>query len=754
MTADAGGSITATLRAAVAAGLNVWPPAEDGSKRPVARPLYVGPDGRPTLRRTGQPLLDEQGKQRWGWEPAQYEPVTPELLQELYLDGRRTGIGLICGYGDLELLEFDGDLLDPFTEAAEQAGLAALWERVCSGYLEETPGGGWHVFWRCSAAGGNTVLARRPAGDRTEVLIETRGRGGYAIIAPSNGRVHPSGRAYRLARGGPATIAAITPAEREALLDLARSFDELPRARASDPPPADRSGWEVLPGDDFNARADWEADILAPAGWTFVCSRGDRHHYRRPGKDTGVSGNVRGDLFYCFSSSTPLDAGKAYTRFGAYAALHHGGDYRAAAAALAAAGYGVRREPPAGGHAPAPPSPGWPAPLGADAYYGITGEVVRTIEPATEADPAALLVTFLVMAGNCIGRGPHALAEADRHGLNLFAVIVGDTAKGRKGTSKGRLLDLFQRADPEWASTEHVVSGLSSGEGLIWAVRDRRGEDEGVADKRLLAVEAEFAATLKVLTREGNTLSPLVRLAWDTGNLRSLTKNSPAVATGAHISILAHITRDELLRHLTETEAGNGFANRFLFVLARRSRILPFGGEPPAYGALVSRLRAALEAARSVGRLGWAACGAARWEAVYPALTDGEPGLLGAVTARAEAQVLRLAALYAVLDGSSEIRAPHLAAALAVWRYCRDSAAAIFGDATGDHVADRIMEALRQEPEGLTRTDISALFARHVSQPRIDAALALLRRLGRASGERSQGRGRPVEVWRATALAR
>jgi hypothetical protein len=278
---------------------------------------------------------------------------------------------------------------------------------------------------------------------------------------------------------------------------------------------------------------------------------------------------------------------------------------------------------------------------------------------------------------------------------------------------------------------------------------DERIVDAGVVDKRLCVFEGEFASVLKVATREGNTLSPVIRLAWDSGDLRSLVKTSPARATGALISIVGHITRDELLRHLTDTEAGNGFANRFLWFCTRRSKVLPFGGEPPAYGDLVKRLYQAIQTARTISRVTWAEDGARVWEAVYPDLSESPPGLLGAVTGRAEAQVLRLAALYTVLDGAASIRREHLLAALAVWEFAAASAAYIFGDATGDHVADRIQTALRETPGGLARTDISGLFGRNVPTARIQVALALLERLGRARREvnPSEDGGRPAERW-------
>jgi len=123
-----------------------------------------------------------------------------------------------------------------------------------------------------------------------------------------------------------------------------------------------------------------------------------------------------------------------------------------------------------------------------------------------------------------LGRNAYYQVEADRHYPNVYAVLVGNTSKGRKGTSKGHILRLMQRADERWAS-ERVQSGLSSGEGLIWAVRDAIEKQEpikdksrvtgyqnvvadpGIEDKRLTVMEAEFAFTLRVLGRDGNTLS-------------------------------------------------------------------------------------------------------------------------------------------------------------------------------------------------------------------------------------------------------
>ena len=254
----------------------------------------------------------------------------------------------------------------------------------------------------------------------------------------------------------------------------------------------------------------------------------------------------------------------------------------------------------------------------------------------------------------------------------------------------------FAQIDEGWAKNR-VAGGLSTGEGLIWFVRDpiikteavgqngrRTSEqeqvtvDEGVSDKRALFVEEELAAAFGIMSRQGNSLSGTLRQAWDRGNVSFVTKNSPARATGAHISILGHSTRDELVRNLSASEFANGFANRFLFCCASRSKVFPFGGkvDEDASRRVVHRLADAVAYARDLGRdhheVGWGDA-AGLWASRYPSLSEGKPGLFGAVTSRAEAQVVRLALLFALADHVPVINTPHLQAALAIWDYCHDS---------------------------------------------------------------------------------
>ena len=402
----------------------------------------------------------------------------------------------------------------------------------------------------------------------------------------------------------------------------------------------------------------------------------------------------------------------------------------------------------------------YPAPIEEAAFHGLAGDFVKRVLPHTEADPAALLIQFLIAFGNVIGRDPHAIADASRHGGNLFAVFTGETSKSRKGTSWKHVLKLFAHVAGQWRRN-CSATGLSTGEGLIWAVRDpiekmENGEtvvaDPGVQDKRLLVVEEEFSKVLEVADREKNTLSAVLRSAWDGDDvLRIMTKTSPARATHAHISINGHITREELRRKLTETASANGFGNRFLWPAVRRSKVLPEGGGSYDITDVVEWLKEAVAFARGVGELKRDEAARKLWAQVYPELSAGKTGLLGAITARAEAQVLRLSGLYALLDCSKVVRVEHLKAALAVWKYCEDSARWIFETKTGNWRADRILTALKVAGEkGKTKEQIRRdEFNGHITSFELDEALRLLFHSRLADRKEEHTGGRRAERWSA-----
>lgn len=408
-------------------------------------------------------------------------------------------------------------------------------------------------------------------------------------------------------------------------------------------------------------------------------------------------------------------------------------------------------------------STAWPAPLGEAAYHGLAGEYLRLVAPETEADPAGLLAGFLVLVGHAVGRTAYVQVGAARHYANLFAVVVGGSGSaGRKGTAWGEARRVMKAADS--AAAARIRSGAVSGEGMVWEIRDpivglnrKTGESEitdpGVADKRLLLREGEFASVLKVTARESNTLSALLRDAWDSPEeLATMAKNSPARATEPHISMHGDITPEELRRLLTETEMANGFGNRICWFAVKRSQLLPEGGnvDPGALDRLALRLGDTLNRVRGFGEIRRDQEATALWHDRYANLTRDRFGLIGALNGRAETQVQRLSLAYALLDRSPVITVRHLEAALEVWRYCEESTAYIFGGRTGDQLADRLLRLLRGQPVGLTRQQIRDALGRNYASDRITAALDELQRHGLARCESVPTGGRTATRWHAT----
>lgn len=413
------------------------------------------------------------------------------------------------------------------------------------------------------------------------------------------------------------------------------------------------------------------------------------------------------------------------------------------------------------------------------AYHGLAGEVVRTIDPHTEADPVATLITFLVFFGNIIGDNAHFMATARKHPARIFAVVVGESGKGRKGASLGPIQLLFRAIDPAWVQNG-IKEGLSSGEGLIEAVRDEetrtvpitegKGKNkeivgyeteiiaEGVTDKRVVILEEEFGRVLRTAKREGNTLSAIIRQLFDTGSVSVLTR-TPLKATGAHVSILGQITPDELRKEIKYVDLVNGMANRFLWIMVERSKLLPSGGyfhklnlEP-----LVKKIKEVIEFGKETGELVRDPEADKFWEEIYEPLSTGVTGIVGSVTSRGEVLVMRLACIYALLDRSREIKLIHLQAALELWNYSFKSARYIYGETTilKNPNAIKLLEELKKRKEkgqsSMTRTEVSnEIFNRNVKSDELDSIFKELLSNGFVRVEKEKLPGEKREVQKIT----
>ena len=328
----------------------------------------------------------------------EYQSVRANAMQiaQWYSSGS-TGLGIVTGAvsGNLEMLEMEGravasGMLDEVRDIAYASGLGTIWEVLNKGYVELTPSGGLHWLYRIAdePVPGNTKLARRPGENGgVDVLAETRGEGGFVVVAPSHGPVHPSGLPWTMLAGSPALIPMLSWEERCAIHAVFKALDGMPTVEtvkeAVTPP---KEG--LSPGDDFNKRATWD-EIIGARGWTKVYTAAGITYWRRPGKSMGISattGRNDGDNLYVFTTSTEFEAERPYSKFAAVAHLDFNGDFSACAKELRRKGYGGLTVVPSlvavDAHVPNVPAPALAAHEGDESAIGenevineITGEI-------------------------------------------------------------------------------------------------------------------------------------------------------------------------------------------------------------------------------------------------------------------------------------------------------------------------------------------------------------------------------------------
>jgi hypothetical protein len=318
------------------------------------------------------PSHEDGGKRPYGpWRDYQTKRLNWTDLERLLASGRYTGIGVLTGSasGNVEMLEIEGPIQAAVERLArimhtadkyDEIGTRDLLLRVSRGCVEQSAGGGLHIFVRITdgPALGNTKLAFSGQGDARKVVSETRGEGGFVVVAPTSARKgHAEGTAYLFVNDGhPSKTVEISSEERDLLhLTFMQALDEAVDSEdlQQEAPEASRVTYQGLsPFDAYRQRVTW-ASILTPHGWVYSHHSEGRDHWTRPGKNAadGTSATTIEDgPFYCFSTSTEFPAEQGLSKGQVYAHLNHGGDYSAASKALLAAGFGdpgTRHEIPA-----------------------------------------------------------------------------------------------------------------------------------------------------------------------------------------------------------------------------------------------------------------------------------------------------------------------------------------------------------------------------------------------------------------------
>ena len=386
-------------------------------------------------------------------------------------------------------------------------------------------------------------------------------------------------------------------------------------------------------------------------------------------------------------------------------------------------------------------------------FHGPLREVVDIATENSEASPVAIAANYLAMFAACVGRGPYQeIGDGICH-ARPFMLLVGKSAKARKGTSEDTPRKILECSDSQLAKENQGhrrlkvhTGGLSSGEGIGYALRDpvedKKGvvTDEGVTDKRLLIIEPEFANAMAAASREKSTLSGTIRNLWDGRTIEPLVKNSRWKATRPHGVIMGHITVHELLKKTSDVDAYSGFLNRFVMLYVARAKLvsdpLPTTNEKiihlaRCFGSIVQTATENFNA-ENQRKIVFSAAGKGFWNEIYPELTRDIDGITGALMARAEIYCRMYAMEFALLDKAQQIEICHIEAAMAWNKYWRESVEYIYGDESAlqeleaiDKLADEVL-AFVKEHQGCSRTDLTTWFRHDYKAERVDMGLERL----------------------------
>jgi hypothetical protein len=376
-----------------------------------------------------------------------------------------------------------------------------------------------------------------------------------------------------------------------------------------------------------------------------------------------------------------------------------------------------------------------------DAEYGFIGKMLDVIAPHTESSPVSLVSQFVALFGNVVGHSPYIMVENNKERCKVFLCLVGRSSKGRKGTSLNHVKDLVFSATDEWYQ-KNIVKGVNSAEGLI--ARLNRS-----SHKNALIYEPEFSRLLSTFKRSGNTASAIIRDAFDTDCL-CITRNEELFVDGVHISVIGHITEDELRRTLDSVDVWNGFANRFAFCYTNRVRLLPGGGhiDPERLKQLKHELRDIIEYASEVREIKRSPEAEELWEKIYYEVSVESVGILDAVLSRSEIIITRLACIYALLDRTDVIRPEHLNAAYALWRYFQKSSIYLFGGADPESMKDVVCKLIYDHADGISKTDINKEFSGHANNKRLNSVLDELVAEGLIILENLPTKGRSKSIYK------
>jgi hypothetical protein len=507
--------------------------------------------------------------------------------------GRANAIGIICGKisGNLEVIDLDckydetGKLSKEFFELLKD-NIHDLFNKLV---IVKTKNNGWHIYYRCNTIDGNQKLAKN---SKNEVLIETRGEGGYIIAPPSPG--------YKLKQGSFNSIPLITEKDRDVILSIAKSFDEVQKENnyQINDNDNDNEYSNLSSFEDYNKRADI-LKLLEKHGWTIVKQSGERIHLKRPGKtNSKVSGNwhLSKRIFFPFTSSTQFEAGQGYNPTSVYALLECDNDFKEASHKLYDEGYGDRRIPAELKE----PKPTTREPIQLLPITGFPIQIQNLINKCVDVYRTPRdYWAGAVIAATALGIGDKLELKTKYSNVPIFWIcIVGDISSGK--TESQRLImkpfedidnlshEKYKEENKEYdrisklSKKERVEEGITNTmEKPVWfQYRTKDSTPEALAaiheiNRRGLMIDREELKGLiddfgryNKSGEQSNMLSAWSRIS----AIYNRKGSEPINISHPMINVLGGMHPDLLHCLAADSRAENGFVSRFCFVYPDNSR--------------------------------------------------------------------------------------------------------------------------------------------------------------------------------------
>lgn len=385
------------------------------------------------------------------------------------------------------------------------------------------------------------------------------------------------------------------------------------------------------------------------------------------------------------------------------------------------------------------------------AFFGILKEFVDAATNNSEASPVAIAANVIVWFCAMLDRTVYQWIGDSKIHCRPFFLLVGKSGKARKGTSESlprrvfaRVEELRKKKNPNHTSLNIHGGGLSSGEGICFAIRDTAEDDKndnGISDKRLLVIEPEFSNVLANCKRETSTLSPVIRNVFDGRDLAPLTKNNRTRATKPHVVIIGHITSHELTDKVHRSiETTNGLLNRFLICFVAREKLVPLPAmtSHECIKELSEKIVSIFEFIDNKNLDGQGVeitlsnSAQEYWKIIYPKLSQDNAGIIGSLLARSEVYARMLAMVFTIFDKKTTIEISHLESAVRWIAYIEESIKHLFRN-TNDQVKESEISNFSEEiflllkkNGSMTRTEINKAFNGHKSGQAIKEALERL----------------------------